>query len=72
LVEGAEIVKAMKARAETTVLVADSYKYGKIGFSSVLPLNRMDLILTDEGLGGQPAVELTEAGIKIERIPLRS
>jgi DeoR family galactitol utilization operon repressor len=68
LVEGAEIVKAMKAHANTTVLVADSSKYGKIGFSSVLPLNCMDLILTDEGLGEQPAAELKEAGINIERI----
>jgi DeoR family galactitol utilization operon repressor len=70
LVEGAEIVKAMKNHAETTVLVADSSKYGKIGFISVLPLGRMDLILTDEGLGEESAVELKKAGIKMERIPL--
>jgi DeoR family galactitol utilization operon repressor len=70
LVEGAEIVKAMKVHAKTTVLVADSSKYGKIGFSSVLPLNCMDLILTDRGLGETQAAELKEAGIKIEQIPL--
>ena len=69
LMEGAEIVKAMKNHAETTVLVADSSKYGKIGFISVLPLGRMDLILTDEGLGEEPAAELKKAGIKMERIP---
>jgi DeoR family galactitol utilization operon repressor len=70
LVEGAEIVKAMKAHAKTTLLVADSSKYGKIGFSSVLPLSQMDLILTDEGLGEQSMAELKETGISIKRIPL--
>ena len=68
LMEGAEIVKAMKAHAHTTVLVADSSKYGKIGFSSVLPLSAMDLILTDWDLPGQAEAELKEEGISITRI----
>ena len=66
LMEGAEIVKAMKAHAETTVLAADSSKYGKIGFSHVLPLSAMDLILTDGDLSGRAETELGEAGIKIK------
>jgi DeoR family galactitol utilization operon repressor len=70
LVEGAEIVKAMKAHAKTTVLVADSSKYGKLGFSTVLPLSDLDLILTDDELGEQAAEELREANIMVERIPL--
>jgi DeoR family galactitol utilization operon repressor len=67
LVEGAEIVKAMKAHAETTVLVADSSKYGRIGFSGVLPLAAMDLILTDGNLGDEAFRELRDAGIMVER-----
>ena len=67
LMEGAEIVKAMKAHAETTVLVADSSKYGKIGFASVLPLSAMNLILTDKDLEDQAAAELLEAGIIIKK-----
>jgi DeoR family galactitol utilization operon repressor len=67
LMEGAEIVKAMKAHAETTVLVADSSKYGKIGFASVLPLSAVDLILSDNNLENQAEAELLEAGIKIEK-----
>jgi DeoR family galactitol utilization operon repressor len=67
LMEGAEIVKAMKAHAETTVLTADSSKYGKIGFSSVLPLSAMDLILTDENIPGQAEAELAEAGIAVKK-----
>jgi DeoR family galactitol utilization operon repressor len=68
LLEGAEIVKAMKAQAQTTVLTADSSKYGKIGFSSVLPLSAMDLILTDGELADRAEAELREAGINITRV----
>ncbi|MCL2215203.1 MAG: DeoR/GlpR family DNA-binding transcription regulator [Treponema sp.] len=67
LIEGAEIVKAMKARAQTTVLVADSSKYGRFGFINVLPLSSMDLILTDSGLEEKTESELSEAGINIKR-----
>jgi DeoR family galactitol utilization operon repressor len=69
LVEGAEIVKAMKAHAETTVLLADSSKSGKAGFISVLPLSQMDLIITDGGLDKAAAEELSGAGIKLEVLP---
>jgi DeoR family galactitol utilization operon repressor len=68
LMEGAEIVKAMKAHAQTTVLVADSSKYGKIGFTSVLPLSAIDLILTDGELEDEAARKLAEAGVKVERV----
>ena len=66
LMEGAEIVKAMKSHAQTTVLTADSGKYGKSGFSHVLPLSAMDIILSDAGLGGKAEAELREAGIQIK------
>lgn len=68
LMEGAEIVKAMKAHAQTTVLVADSSKYNKIGFSNVLPLSAMDLILSDWDLEDKAETDLTGAGINIRRI----
>jgi DeoR family galactitol utilization operon repressor len=67
LMEGAEIVKAMKAHAQTTVLVADSGKYGKVGFASVLPLSAMDLILTDGELEERAEAELREAGIIVNK-----
>jgi len=68
IMEGAEIVKAMKAHAQTTVLVADSSKYGKVGFVSVLPLSEMNLILTDGDLSDQAEEELREAGIMVRRL----
>jgi DeoR family galactitol utilization operon repressor len=68
LMEGAEIVKAMKAHAQTTVLAADSSKYGKIGFSSVLPLTDMNLILTDSNLNNKAETKLRKAGINVNRV----
>jgi len=68
LMEGAEIVKAMKSHAETTVLIADSSKYGKVGFSHVLPLSAMDLVLTDGDLDDRAETELREAGINIQKV----
>ena len=68
LVEGAEIVKAMKAHSQTTVLVADSSKYGKVGFAGVLPLDGVDLIITDKGLDAAARAELAEANIRIETV----
>jgi DeoR family galactitol utilization operon repressor len=68
LIEGAEIVKIMKARAQTTVLAADSSKYGKFGFINVLPLSAMDLILTDSNLDVKAEEQLLEAGINIKKV----
>jgi len=68
LIEGAEIVKAMKSRAQTTVLVADSSKYGRFGFINVLPLSAMDLILTDSDLEEKTESELSEERINIKRV----
>ncbi len=51
LVEGAEIVRKMAAQAEGVVLVADSSKYGRAGFARVLPLERIDICITDSELG---------------------
>lgn len=66
LVEGAEIVRAMCARAEESWLLADSSKYGKTGFVSVLPLSGVDGIVTDSGLGAAARAEISELGARIE------
>jgi DeoR family galactitol utilization operon repressor len=64
LVEGAEIVKAMSARAEETLLLADSTKWGRSGFVNVLPLESVNGIITDEGLADSAKAELETASIK--------
>lgn len=63
LVEGAEIVKAMRNQADETWLVADSSKYGRTGFVSVLPLSDVDGIITDERLDQAARERMSEEAI---------
>jgi DeoR family galactitol utilization operon repressor len=68
LVEGAEIVRKMAERCESAVLVADSSKYGKIGFVHVLPLQGVHRLITDTGLSAQAAEELAAAGVQVSKV----
>jgi DeoR family galactitol utilization operon repressor len=65
LVEGAEIVRKMAAQAETTVLVADSTKHGKVGFARVLPVSSVHQIITDSDMKPEVIRALQEAGPRI-------
>jgi len=66
LVDLAEVVKTMAAQAEQTILVADSSKYGRSGFTHILPLSAVDLVMTDEGLPESARAELEEAGVALQ------
>jgi DeoR family galactitol utilization operon repressor len=66
LVEGAEIVKKMAVQAGETVLVADSSKYGKKGFVTVLPLTSIGRIIIDSGLSPEAVAALREQNLCIE------
>ena len=68
LSEGAEIVRKMSIQAEETVLVADSSKYGRVGFAKVLPVTAISTIITDNGLSDEALSSLTELGITITRV----
>jgi DeoR family galactitol utilization operon repressor len=68
LVEGAEIVKAMVARAETSILAADSSKWGKAGFVSVLPLSSFDIVIMDRELSEAAAEELRAASVDLRLV----
>lgn len=68
LFEGAEIVKAMREHAESTVLVADSTKHGKAGFVKVLDLHEVGHLITDTGLDHPAETELRDANIKIQLV----
>lgn len=65
LVEGAEIVRKMAARADRTVLVADSSKSGRVGFARVVPLTSVDILVTDAGLDPHVRAELEELGLAV-------
>lgn len=65
LVEGGEIVKAMRERAEETWLLADSSKYGRVGFVSVGPLSEIDGVITDDELGSDIVRSIEKSGLKL-------
>lgn len=68
LVEGAEIVRKMAARAEQTILLADSSKYGRTGFARVLGLDEVSLVICDDGLPDEAVDELREAGVELRLV----
>jgi DeoR family galactitol utilization operon repressor len=65
LVEGAEIVRKMAERAGSTILVADSSKFGKIGFVHVLPVQQLTTLITDTGLPPEARAALTDSGVEV-------
>ena len=65
LVEGAEIVRKMTDRSETTILVADSSKYGRRGFVRVLPVKGVEKLISDSGLSKTSRTELEQAGVEV-------
>ena len=66
LIEGAEIVRKMSACARKTVLLADSSKYGKIGFTHVVDLSELSLIITDREIGNDARQAIGEAGVQLQ------
>ncbi len=66
LVEGAEIVRMMARRADRTILLADSSKYGRTGFARVLGLEEIAVVLTDDALPPGAADEIREAGVELQ------
>jgi DeoR family galactitol utilization operon repressor len=63
--DGADVIRAMHARAEETWLLADSSKYGRAGFVTVLPLPELTGVITDAGIGEESAEALRNAGIQV-------
>lgn len=63
--EGAEVIRAMKARAAESWLVADASKYGRAGFVSVMPLADLTGVITDAGLPAESRTELSDSGVEV-------
>lgn len=69
MVEGAEVVKKMAAQAECTVLTADSSKWGRTGFVTVLPLSRIHTVIVDSGMDEAAMHALEVEGVRsVQRV----
>jgi DeoR family transcriptional regulator, galactitol utilization operon repressor len=65
LVEGSEILRKMTELSEKRVLVADSGKYGRNGFVRIVPMDRIDILITDEELDGEVRKAIEDRGIEV-------
>ena len=68
LMEAGDIIKVMQQKAEQTVLLADSTKWGKMGAVSILPLKSASILITDKNLSPQAMEELAETNIRLLRV----
>ncbi len=68
LVENAEIVRKMCEQADRRIVVVDSSKYGKKGFIKILPIEEIDLIITDTGLSEEAADAIRSKGVEVLRV----
>jgi DeoR/GlpR family transcriptional regulator of sugar metabolism len=55
----------MAAQSDRQVLLADSSKWGKSGFVTVMPLAAIDLLITDRDFDPVQAAALREAGLEV-------
>jgi DeoR/GlpR family transcriptional regulator of sugar metabolism len=57
----AEVNRALVEAAERLVVLADHTKWGTVGISSIVPLDRADVLITDDGLDAEARDVLEEA-----------
>lgn len=63
LVEGGQVARLMRARAEQTWLLADSSKFGRAGFVSFLQVSEVTGIITDSRIAPEAITELGEHAV---------
>ena len=55
-------------RARRSVVIADSSKIGRVTFARIVPLGRVDDIVTDDGADPEQLRELAESGVRIHAV----
>ena len=64
-VEAAEVSRTMARHCDKTVLVVDSSKFGKRGFTQVLPLSEIDVLITDNGISSETKACAEASGVEV-------
>ena len=65
LVEGAEMIKTMAGQAERKILLADTSKFGRSGFVSIMPLSKIDTLITGTDFDSDSAETLKAQGMSL-------
>jgi DeoR/GlpR family transcriptional regulator of sugar metabolism len=61
----AEAGKAMAARADLVVVLADHSKLGRAGFVSIMPIDRIDMLITDPFAPESIVSDLRDRGVQV-------
>lgn len=61
----AELNRVMMEKAQKTIVLADSSKFGKRGFAKICNLEDIDMIITDRGIAESTRRQIEELGIDI-------
>jgi DeoR family transcriptional regulator of aga operon len=61
----AEVGAMMASRARRVVALADSSKLGRSGFTPIIPLREIDLLITDDGSDPEYVARIQDAGCEV-------
>ncbi len=67
-VEAAEVSRTMAAQADQVVLVADSSKLNRKGFTAIMGLDQVDVLVTDRGLPANEIKEIEALGCRVQLV----
>jgi len=68
-IEEATMMAAMIAAARRTIVIADSTKFGRLGFAVVAPLDQLDVLVTDAEPANELKIALETAGVRLVIAP---
>jgi len=66
----ADTDQALVAAGQRLVVLADHTKWGMIGISTIVPLDRADVVVTDDGLHEDGRATIRELGVELVLAPL--
>lgn len=64
----ASISRLFAERAHRVIVVTDSSKMGKRAFARICGLDRIDVLVTDSGIGKDQVARLADAGVKVTTV----
>jgi DeoR/GlpR family transcriptional regulator of sugar metabolism len=61
----AEVGAMMAARARRVIALADASKLGRFGFTTIVPLAQVDVLITDAGASPEQLARIRAAGVEV-------
>ena len=67
----ASLNRAMMRAAQQTIVLADSSKFGRRGFSRICAIDAVNEIITDDKIADDIASRIEDCGVKLTVVPLK-